>query len=123
MGRISLLVSEGGSLKSIARYLLAIWPKHFLSSFLCGTFAAIILSRLLIGVVYVPEQFSEWLTPELHLFIASGLWGGFITFLSLTLENINLLKNSNSSTFALCTISIFAVGLLVDFGKITLTII
>lgn len=122
MGRILLLVGTGGFLGSIARYLIAIWiTKHFPSAFPYGTFAVNMLGCLLIGIVFGLGQRFEWLTPSLLLFLATGFCGGFTTFSSFTLENINLLQNSNYLTFALYAISSFTVGLLAVFGGITLT--
>ena len=121
MGRIFLLVGTGGFLGSIARYLIAVWlTEHFPAAFPYGTFAANILGCLLIGVLFGLGQRYEWLTPGLMLFLATGFCGGFTTFSSFSLENINLLQNSNYLTFAIYAIGSFTVGLLAVFGGITL---
>lgn len=122
MGRILLLIGSGGFLGSVARYLLAVWlTKHFPSAFPYGTFAANILGCLLIGIIFGLGQRYEWLTPGLLLFLATGFCGGFTTFSSFTLENLNLLQNSNYLTFGIYAISSFTIGLLAVFGGISLT--
>lgn len=122
MGRILLLVGAGGFLGSIARYLIAIWlTERFPSAFPYGTFAANILGCLLIGIIFGLGERFEWLSPDLRLFLATGFCGGFTTFSSFTLENINLLQNSNYLTFTIYAIGSFAVGLLAVFGGISLT--
>lgn len=122
MGRIFLLVGAGGFLGSISRYLIAVWlTERYPSAFPYGTFAANILGCLLIGILFGLGQRYEWLTPELRLFLATGFCGGFTTFSSFTLENANLLQNSNYLAFGIYALSSFTVGLLTVFGGITLT--
>ncbi len=122
MVRVFLLVGAGGFLGSIARYLVAIWlTDHFPSAFPYGTFAVNILGCLLIGIIFGLGQRFEWLTPELILFLATGFCGGFTTFSSFSLENLNLLQNSNYLSFGIYAISSFTIGILAVFGGISLT--
>ncbi len=122
MSRIILLIGAGGFIGSIARYLTASWfSKQFSSTFPYGTFAVNIIGCLVIGIIYGLSERYSWLTPEWRFFLATGLCGGFTTFSAFALENINLFQTSNYLTFAVYSISSFALGLFAVVGGIALT--
>ncbi len=117
-----LLIAIGGLLGSVARYLSMVYMTRFFPSpFPFGTFAVNIVGCLIIGVVYGLSLRFIWLTPEWRLLLATGFCGGFTTFSAFALENVQLLQQSNYSTFALYSISSFALGLGAVFMGITLT--
>lgn len=109
-------------LGSIARYLTATYfTRHFSSPFPYGTFAANILGCLVIGVLYGLSVRYSWLTPEWRVLLSVGFCGGYTTFSSFALENVQMLQQGNYTTFALYTTSSFLLGLVAVFVGISLT--
>lgn len=122
MGKNLLWIGLGGFLGSIGRYLTAVlMTKIWSSSFPWGTFVANVLGCLIIGLVYGFSTRMNWMNPEWRLFLATGFCGGYTTFSSFTFENADLLQSGNYGTFALYTLSSFAVGLAAVFAGILLT--
>ena len=117
-----ILIAIGGLLGSVARYLSVVYiTKFFPSPFPFGTFAVNIIGCLVIGIIYGLSLRFIWLTPEWRLLLATGFCGGFTTFSAFALENVQLLQQSNYSTFALYSISSFVLGLLAVFAGLSLT--
>ena len=87
------LVGLGGAFGSIFRYLVGIWLKRFAQyGFPWPTFFVNIMGSLLIGMLIC--FFANKTSNNLHwqLLLATGLCGGFTTFSSFTLENIQLIQ-------------------------------
>ena len=117
-----ILIAIGGVLGCIARYLSVVYiTKLFPSQFPFGTFAVNIVGCLVIGIIYGISLRYLWLTPEWRLFLATGFCGGFTTFSAFALENMQLLQQSNYSTFALYSITSFVLGLSAVFAGLSLT--
>ena len=117
MNRIIVLVAIGGLLGSVARYLGASYiAKLIPSAFPYGTLTINVIGCLLIGIIYGIANRYEWFTPELRFFLATGFCGGFTTFSSFALENLQLLQNGNYAVFCLYSLSSYALGL----GAVTL---
>ena len=111
-----ILVGVGGLLGSIARYLTATYfTKLIANPFPFGTFAVNIVGCLVIGVIYGLSARFNWLTPEWRLFLATGFCGGYTTFSSFALENMQLLQQANYTTFTLYSITSFVLGLAAVF--------
>jgi CrcB protein len=76
-----LLVAAGGMIGAVARYGLGGWISNATSGkFPYGTLAGNVLGCLIIGLFLTMgyERFS-W-SPELRVFVAVGILGGFTTF-------------------------------------------
>jgi len=116
-GRIFILVSLGGAIGSFARYVIATWFTKLLpSAFPSGTFAVNVVGCLVIGIAYGLSERYGWFTPDMRLFIATGICGGFTTFSSFAYENIKLLQEGNYLTFAMYSLVSYVVGLFSAFG-------
>ena len=89
-----LLVGFGGFIGSILRYLLSklnlYW--HFLSLPL-GTLSVNVLGSFIIGLLVGVSSKSEFISPDIRLFLMVGFCGGFTTFSSFTNENLMLIQN------------------------------
>jgi CrcB protein len=99
----------GGGLGSACRYAVQlvlherIVPYHFPWS----TLTVNLLGSFLIGVFYaLSERFN--LSPELRLFLTTGICGGFTTFSTFSNDGVALLKGGFYATFLLyAAVSIF----------------
>lgn len=90
--KILLLIGSGGFAGSILRYVISMLVHNkFLSSFPYGTLSVNIIGSFLIGVVYALVERGN-LSPEVRIFLATGLLGGFTTFSAFSLDALNLLQ-------------------------------
>ena len=91
MFRNLLLVGTGGFLGGICRYLLQQFVQnHYPSSIPLGTLIVNIIGCFVIGLVYELSGKGNLLTPEVRLFLATGICGGFTTFSSFAYENVTM---------------------------------
>ena len=111
MLRSFLLVGGGGAVGSMARYGVSfIVSKYITSPFPAGTFIINILGSLIIGILFGLVARNQWLQEGGMLLLASGFCGGFTTFSSFALENVNLMQKGESIT------SFIYIGLSVIIG-------
>jgi len=89
-----LLISFGGALGAIARYLVMSLVGHFTTShFPYATICVNVIGSSLLGLTvalfskYMPEH-----SNELRLFLVVGFFGAFTTFSSFSLDTVMLLE-------------------------------
>lgn len=100
MSRMWIIVGVGGALGSIARYLSAAAVTRWLpSAFPWGTFGVNVVGSLAIGLVIGLSQRHGWSDPW-RIFLATGFCGGFTTFSSFSLENVQLMRQGDYGVFA-----------------------
>ncbi len=82
-----LLVASGGAIGSVARYLVGILLARILGvAFPWGTLTVNVVGGLLMGLfIELLARLFEG-SPELRLFVAVGILGGFTTFSSFSLD-------------------------------------
>ena len=85
-----LWVGLGGAIGSIFRYTLSLLPIK--SSFPVLTLITNLLGAFIIGVVVGLFE-KQYLSSQIHLFLKTGLCGGFTTFSTFSLETLTLLEN------------------------------
>jgi CrcB protein len=86
-----LLVASGGAIGSVARYLVGVgMARVFGVAFPYGTLAVNVIGGFLMGlfIELLARRFEG--SPELRLFIAIGILGGFTTFSSFSLDVVVL---------------------------------
>jgi len=89
-----LLIGLGGSIGSIARYLVSRLNNQVeWLSIPVGTLAVNVIGSFLIGFLIGISEKSPILTVELRMFLMVGLCGGFTTFSSFSGENLMLMRN------------------------------
>jgi CrcB protein len=118
-----LLIGLGGAIGSMLRYLTT---RIFISKITIlpvfwGTFAVNVTGCLLIGIVYGLSERYDWFSPQLRLFFATGICGGYTTFSAFAYENAGLLQQGNYVTSLIYIFSSIAVCLLATFAGIAIT--
>lgn len=109
-----ILVGIGGAIGSILRYTTVnSINRIFNATFPLGTFIVNLIGCLIIGIIIAAAEKEQLINNEIKLLLVAGFCGGFTTFSSFSLENIQLLNLSNFSALAL---NIFGSVLLGVFG-------
>ncbi|MDR0895105.1 MAG: fluoride efflux transporter CrcB [Prevotellaceae bacterium] len=103
----------GGGTGSVLRYMVQqllherIVPYHFP----WATFVVNLLGSFLIGLFYtLSDRFN--LSPEVRLFLTTGLCGGFTTFSAFSNDGVTLLKGGFYGTFLLYTLLSVGIGVM-----------
>jgi CrcB protein len=107
-----LLVGAGGAAGSMARYGISYAvSKYVIHPFPVATFLINISGAFIIGILF--GLFGRQQMQEGgYLLLASGFCGGFTTFSTFALENVNLLQKGLSLTAILYTGLSLIIGLL-----------
>ena len=118
-----LIVAAGGGLGSVARYLLSGWILHRAVAweFPLGTFVVNVLGCLGVGLLGGLVVKHDLLSPELRLFLFTGIAGGFTTFSAFGLETFYLLRKGETGIAAAYVVLSVLVGMLVLWGGFALT--
>lgn len=95
MLKMFLITGAGGFLGSGLRYL----AQRYIAVLLPVTFpfATLFINALgsfLIGIIYAVGERSSLLSPELRIFLAIGVLGGFTTFSTFSLDSFGLIRDS-----------------------------
>lgn len=96
MLRTLLIVGSGGFIGTALRYLVQVNTEKFLaSSFPLGTFLVNVAGSFVIGIIYALAEKGNLMNPEWRIFLAVGICGGFTTFSTFALDNLNLMKDNS----------------------------
>jgi CrcB protein len=91
--RILLLIGTGSFIGGILRYSLSQFIQtKFLSTFPFGTLGVNIIGCFTIGIVFSLSERTN-MSPEMRLFLATGICGGFTTFSAFSNETFSLMRN------------------------------
>ncbi len=108
-----LLVLLGGGIGSVARYLLSYFlNKNNNTNFPWATFIANGFGCLLIGFLFGYIQKNNLQNETLKLLLITGFCGGFTTFSTFSLENIQFIQNQNYNLAIIYTLTSIFVGFL-----------
>ncbi|MDO9375117.1 MAG: fluoride efflux transporter CrcB [Bacteroidota bacterium] len=110
MLRNLLLIGLGGALGSILRYGTSLLVGS--RPFPWATFIINITGSFLIGLVMAYSLKNEWFNQHWKLFLATGFCGGFTTFSTFSLENIQLLQEGKWSLFAVYSAGSLLLGIM-----------
>ncbi|NDY94347.1 fluoride efflux transporter CrcB [Wenzhouxiangella limi] len=110
-----LIVALGGAMGSVLRYLLSAWAlQHSVGwRFPVGTFAVNVLGCALVGVLAGLLVKHHVFSPEVRLFLFTGLAGGFTTFSAFGLETFNLIRRDEVLIAGSYVVSSVVIGLVV----------
>jgi CrcB protein len=113
-------VAVGGAIGSVVRYLLSVAAiERFGPAFPYGTFAINVAGSFLIGIVaQLALSRAFGVSPEVRVFLAVGVLGGFTTFSSFSMEAVTLIRNgANVAALAYVAGSV-VLGLLAAYAGV-----
>ena len=110
-----LLVAAGGAVGSVARYLLSGITLHHTIEwrFPLATFLVNVIGCLAVGILGGLVVKHDLFSPEIRLFLFTGLAGGFTTFSAFGLETFYLLRRHEVLVAGGYVISSVFLGILV----------
>lgn len=92
----ALFVGLGGFVGAISRYLISMQTsKLFTGKIPVGTLCVNILGGLLIGLILELNSRTNVVSPQMKLFLTTGLMGGLTTFSTFSYETVGLFADGN----------------------------
>jgi CrcB protein len=91
--RILLLIGTGSFIGGVLRYSISQFIQtKILSTFPFGTLGVNIIGCFVIGLVFALSERTN-MSPEMRLFLATGICGGFTTFSAFSNETFSLMRD------------------------------
>lgn len=116
MSKNIILVLLGGGIGSVIRYLLSYFFNKYQTTFFpWPTFIANSLGCFLIGLFFAYTLKNNAQNETLKLLLITGFCGGFTTFSTFSLENLQLIQNQNYTLAISYTISSLLIGTIAVF--------
>lgn len=116
-----LLVALGGAIGSVGRYLVGLWGVRLAgANFPWGTLTVNVAGAFLIGLMaeVIARRFNA--SPEMRVFIVTGIIGGFTTWSSFTLDAVVLFERGAVGLAAVYLMASLMVSFLAIFAGLAL---
>ncbi|WP_429816729.1 fluoride efflux transporter CrcB [Ensifer sp. B1-9] len=115
------LVGAGGAIGSILRYIAGLWAIHrFGPSFPWGTLGVNITGSFLIGLLAEMIMRKFGASPEMRVFLITGVLGGYTTFSAFSLDAITLAERGDVMLSIVYIIASVALSILAVFCGLAL---
>lgn len=89
-----IYVGIGGGIGAIARYLITMKSANLVESNIpIGRLIVNVVGGFLIGMIIELSMSTDFISPNLKLFLTTGIMGGLTTFSTFSYETINLLSS------------------------------
>lgn len=112
-----ICVGAGGCIGAVIRYLVTIQSTKMISSdFPLGTLIVNVVGGFLIGMIVELSMSTDMISPNLKLFLTTGIMGGLTTFSTFSLETINLISDGR---YLIGTANVF-LNVLLSLGGVAL---
>lgn len=116
MSKNIILVLLGGGIGSVIRYLISYFFNKYQTTFFpWPTFIANSLGCFLIGLFFAYTLKNNVQSETLKLLLITGFCGGFTTFSTFSLENLQLIQNQNYTLAITYTIASLLIGTIAVF--------
>lgn len=116
-----LVLGLGGFIGVNLRFLIQTWAANrWGPDFPYGTLLINVAGSFILGLFVTLATTRLIVSPNLRLFVAVGLLGGFTTFSSFTVETLNLLQGGRWLPSALYLLGNVVLGLLAAMAGIIL---
>ena len=110
MLKLALFVGIGGFLGSISRFVIYQWFLKLIPGISpAGTLFVNIIGSFILGFLV---HYSSRLDRELFLLLTTGFCGGFTTYSTFSIENINYLSSGNMAN----AVIYIGISLVLGFG-------
>ena len=115
------LVALGSAIGGVGRYALQVFiSKSYPVSFPFGTLTVNIIGCFCIGLFLSIAEKENIFSNDTRLFLTTGFCGGFTTFSTFALENVNLLRNNGFLYAILYILASVVLGILAVFAGMQL---
>ena len=112
-----ICVGVGGCIGAVIRYLVTIQSTKMINSdFPLGTLIVNVVGGFLIGMIVELSMSTDLISPNLKLFLTTGVMGGLTTFSTFSLETINLISDGR---YLLGTANVF-LNVFLSLGGVAL---
>ena len=113
--KILLLIGTGSFIGGVSRYLLSqLIQNKSLTAFPFGTLSVNLVGCLLIGIVFGLAEKGN-ISPEMRLFFATGLLGGFTTFSAFSSETVGLINSAQYNYAIIYVLASVLIGFILTF--------
>jgi CrcB protein len=83
----------GSGIGGAARFLIGgFFEKQTANIFPWATFTVNLTGSLIIGILYALSQKTKAISPEISVFLITGICGGFTTFSAFSMDNFRLIQ-------------------------------
>ncbi|WP_248445956.1 fluoride efflux transporter CrcB [Sinorhizobium meliloti] len=116
-----LLVGAGGALGSVLRYLIGLWMLQRAGpAFPWGTLFVNVTGSFLIGFLAEFILHKMGASPEMRVFLVTGVLGGYTTFSAFSLDAIALLEHGQTMSGLAYIVASVGLSILAVFAGLVL---